>query len=113
MDRRVELVISQMEAGASRAWNIAQLAALVNLSPSRFRHLFKEETGKTTGQFLRELRLRRAEFLLRTTFLSIKEVMSASGVTSMAHFVQYFKKRYGETPSAYRKRLRGRRKKSS
>jgi AraC family transcriptional regulator, arabinose operon regulatory protein len=111
MDRRVELVISRMEAAASRAWTTAQLAALVNLSPSRFRHLFKEETGKTTTQYLRELRLQRAEFLLRTTFLSIKEVMNAAGVTSMSHFVQYFKQRHGETPTAYRTRLRGQRKK--
>ena len=54
-------------------------------------------------QYLRELRLERAELLLRTTFLSIKEVMSESGLTSMSHFVQYFKKKYRRTPSAYRK----------
>ena len=105
MDRRVELVIAQIETDVGRAWETAELAALVNLSASRFRHLFKEETGRTIGQYLRERRLQRAEFLLRTTFLSIKEVMSEAGVRSMSHFVEYFKERYGATPSAYRKRL--------
>jgi len=54
---------------------------------------------------LRERRLQRAEFLLRTTFLSIKEVMIEAGLTSSSHFVQYFKRRYGVTPSGYRKHL--------
>jgi AraC family transcriptional regulator of arabinose operon len=105
MDRRVELVIAQIETDVARAWETAQLAALVNLSASRFRHLFKEETGRTINQYFRERRLERAEFLLRTTFLSIKEVMSEAGVSSMSHFVQYFKKTYGATPTAYRKQL--------
>ena len=105
MDRRIELVISQLEADVVRPWETAELAELVNLSASRFRHLFKEETGRTAFQYLRELRLRRAEFLLRTTFLAIKEVMTETGLTSSSHFVHYFKKKYGMTPTAYRKRL--------
>ena len=104
MDRRVKLVIEQIEADVSRAWDTARLAAGVNLSASRFRHLFKEETGVTVTEYLRERRLERAEVLLRTTFMTIKEVLSESGLTSMSHFVQYFKRRYGLTPTAYRKR---------
>ena len=104
MDRRVELVILQIETDVARAWETAELAALVNLSPSRFRHLFKEETGITISGYLRERRLDRAEFLLRTTFLSIKEVKSEAGMSSMSHFVQYFKRKYGITPTAYRRK---------
>lgn len=104
MDRRVELVIEQIEADVAHAWDTAWLAAGVNLSASRFRHLFKEETGMTITQYLRERRLERAEVLLRTTFLSIKEVMKESGLTSMSHFDQYFKRRFGVAPSTYRKR---------
>jgi AraC family transcriptional regulator of arabinose operon len=105
MDRRVEQVIAEIETDVARAWETAQLAALVNLSYSRFRHLFKEETGLTINQYLRERRLERAELLLRTTFLSIKEVMTEGGLSSTSHFVQYFKERYGKTPSGYRKHL--------
>lgn len=103
MDRRIELAISHIEANPARSWDTAQLAALVGLSASRFRHLFKQETGVTIAYFLRGLRLERAEFLLRTTFLSVKEVMNEAGLTSTSHFVQYFKKKYGATPTAYRK----------
>jgi transcriptional regulator GlxA family with amidase domain len=105
MDRRIELVIAEIESDVARTWETAELAAVVNLSASRFRHLFKEETGASVGGYLRERRLERAELLLRTTFLSIKEVMSEAGVSSMSHFVEYFKKRYGVSPSGYRKQL--------
>ena len=105
MDRRIELVIAEIESDVTRTWENAELAALVNLSASRFRHLFREETGVSPGAYLRERRLERAELLLRTTFLSIKEVMSEAGASSMSHFVEYFKKRYGVSPSGYRKQL--------
>ncbi len=105
MDRRVKLAIAEIEGDLARAWDVAQLAPLVNLSASRFRHLFKEETGQSVNQYLRELRLDRAEFLLRTTFSPVKEVALRAGLSSTSHFVQYFKKRYGVTPSVYRKRF--------
>ena len=104
MDRRVELVIEQIEADVSGAWETARLAADMNLSVSRFRHLFKEEMGITFTQYLRGRRLERAEVLLRTTFMSVKEVMLESGFISVS-YAQYFKRRYGVSPSAYRKHL--------
>jgi AraC family transcriptional regulator of arabinose operon len=105
MDRRVSLAIAEIENDLARVWDVAQLALLVNLSASRFRHLFKEETGFSINQYLRERRLERAEYLLRTTFLSIKEVALEAGLRSTSHFVHYFKKKYGVTPSGHRKRF--------
>jgi AraC family transcriptional regulator of arabinose operon len=106
MDRRVELAITQIESDLARSWDVAQLALLVNLSASRFRHVFKEETGVSINQYLRERRLERAEFLLRTTFLSIKEVAMESGLSSTSHFVRYFKQKYRVSPRAYRSHFR-------
>ena len=103
MDRRVKLAITEIEGDLAREWDVAQLAALVNLSASRFRHLFKEETGLSVNQYLRERRLGRAEFLLRTTFLAIKEVKLRAGLLSTTRFEHYFKRKYGVTPGAYRK----------
>jgi AraC family transcriptional regulator of arabinose operon len=105
MDRRVKLAIAEIDNDLARAWDVVQLAELVNLSPSRFRHLFKEEMDHSVSQYLRERRLERAEYLLRTTFLSIKEVTTRAGLSSTSHFVHYFKQKYGVTPSAYRKTI--------
>ena len=103
MDRRIELVIAKIKSEAAVAWSIPTLAALVNLSPSRFRHLFKQETGKGPAQYLKEFRLRKAEQMLRTTFLTVKQVLKQVGIGSNAHFVRDFRKQYGMTPTAYRR----------
>ena len=113
MDRRIELIISRIRTDTSRAWDTATLAELVSLSPSRFRHLFKQETGTTPGQYLKEFRMRKAERMLRRTFLSVKEVLKQVGLGSNSHFVRDFQKRHGMTPTAYRRkfwRVRKRRK---
>ena len=102
MDRRIELVISRLENDTSRAWDTHTLARLVNLSPSRFRHLFKHETGTSPRQFLRELRFRKAETMLATTFLPLKEIAEAIGLVSLTHFMKDFKQRHGMTPREYR-----------
>ena len=106
MDRRVEVVVSTIETGFSRAWGIEELARLVNLSPSRLRHLFKAETGKTPAQFLKGLRMLEGERLLRTTFLSVKEIMNRVGISDESYFGHEFKKAYGLAPSKYRSAAR-------
>jgi AraC family transcriptional regulator, arabinose operon regulatory protein len=105
MDRRIELIITKIKARPAAAWDTSTLGDIVNLSPSRFRHLFKEETGASPAQYLKELRLRRAEKLLRTTFLSIKQILKQVGLTSNAHFVRDFRRLYGATPTAYRRTI--------
>ena len=106
MDRRIELIASKIKANTAAPWDTAGLAALVNLSPSRFRHLFKQETGTTPAQYLKEFRLRKAEKMLRTTFLSIKQILKQVGIASNAHFVHDFRRKYGTTPTAYRRTIR-------
>lgn len=102
MDRRIELVISRLEAETSRAWDVGALGELVNLSPSRFRHLFKQEMGMSPRRYLRELRFRKAETMLARTFLSVKEITERAGLAPINHFMRDFKKRHGITPGAYR-----------
>jgi AraC family transcriptional regulator, arabinose operon regulatory protein len=91
-----------MEHDTSRAWDTHTLAALVNLSASRFRHLFKHETGTSPRQYLRELRFRKAEVMLATTFTSVKEIAEAIGFGPLTHFMKDFKERHGMTPREYR-----------
>ena len=106
MDRRIELVIAKIKTDPAAAWDFTGLAALVNLSASRFRHLFKQETGTTPTQYLKEVRLRRAAKLLRNTFLTIKQIVKLVGLSSNAHFVHDFRKLFGITPTAYRRTTR-------
>jgi len=55
-------------------------------------------------RYLRDLRMKHAEHLLRTTFLSVKEVAFVSGMNDVSSFVRDFKRRYGATPGTFRAR---------
>ena len=100
MDRRIAIVISLIEKDPRSS--LSELAESVNLSVSRFRHLFKHETGNKPGQYLKQARLRKAEVLLRTTFMSIKEIINETGLPCSSHFVRDFKQAYGMSPGDYR-----------
>lgn len=112
MDRRIERIISKLKKDTAAPWDTATLAVLVNLSPSRFRHLFKQETGTTPAQYLKDFRLRKAEKMLRTTFFSIKQILKQVGIASNAHFVRDFRAKYGTTPTAYRRSMKRKRPRS-
>jgi AraC family transcriptional regulator, arabinose operon regulatory protein len=106
MDQRVRATISLMKANLHRRLKPVEIAQSVRLSPSRLRHLFKDETGTSVVAYLRELRLQRAKHLLETTFLSVKEVASAVGIDGTSHFVRDFEKAHGMTPARYAERYR-------
>jgi transcriptional regulator GlxA family with amidase domain len=102
MDPRIQVVIATMSESVADRISMWTLCRKVNLSPARLRELFKKETGLSPMRYLRDLRMQRAEQLLRTTFLSIKEVTFLSGERDVSHFVRDFKKKYGRTPSEFR-----------
>ena len=95
-----------MERCCADAITVEGLAARVNLSRSRFAHLFKAQVGVPPGRYLREQRLRHARRLLETTFLSVKQVMAEVGINDPSHFSRDFQRAFGTSPRAWRQRVR-------
>jgi len=60
-------------------------------------------------RFLKELRIRKAEDLLRRTSLSIKEITLLCGLQDVSHFVRDFKRKNGMTPTEFREQMDRRR----
>jgi transcriptional regulator GlxA family with amidase domain len=106
MDARVEVTIKTMHQSLADQVSLILLSRSVNLSPSRLRQLFKKETGRSPMQYLQELRMQHAEYLLRNTFLSVKEIAFMSGVRQVSSFVHTFKKRHGISAGEFRARNR-------
>lgn len=106
MDPRVRQAIDLLSEDLSRDLDFKALATSVNLSPSRLRHLFKDETGLTPAQYLKRLRFERAKELLEGSFLRLKEVMPLVGIKDESHFVRDFKKAHGLAPRRYRNTAR-------
>jgi AraC family transcriptional regulator of arabinose operon len=108
MDRRITWAMSQIDGRMGAELNVADLAASVNLSPSRFAYLFRRDSGTSPARFVRQRRLERARELLETTFLSVKEVMASVGFNDASHFSRDFRREHGLPPRAWRRARRSR-----
>jgi transcriptional regulator GlxA family with amidase domain len=102
-DARVSTAIAWMRQQLSAGdIDVTRIAKAVNLSHSHFRHLFQLHTGTTPRRYHKLLRLRKAQHLLRGSFLSVKQVMIEVGWTDESHFCRDYKRIYGESPSKVR-----------
>jgi AraC family transcriptional regulator len=85
--------------------SLAELAAVVGMSPHYFATLFKQSTGLAPHQYITECRIQRAKQLLTQADLSILQVSFAVGFQSQSHFAKVFRKHTGVTPQGYRQAL--------
>lgn len=83
--------------------SIDQVCGALHISRSRLCRIFKELTGSTFCEYLKQQRLRRGRLLLTSTDMTIEEISSKCGFQSSAYFSTVFKAEIGLTPSAFRK----------
>lgn|SRR5689334_22105218 len=102
LDRRVARAIALMVQHRARPLGVDDLARAVNLSPSYLTRLFREQLGCAPVEYDRAQRLEHAHELIRTSFLSIKEVMAACGWNDPSHFSRDFRARFAVSPSTMR-----------
>lgn len=73
------------------------------ISYSKFRKSFKRLTGKSPNQYHLDLRLDKAEELLKSTNMTIKEIGYHTGFDSPYYFSRLFKAKFGVSPKAFRR----------
>ena len=66
-------------------------------------HIFKEKTGVTYSEYLRDLRIKYAVSLFNHGLESVKNVAALSGFSDPLYFSTVFKKCVGVTPKEYKK----------
>lgn len=82
-----------------------QLADRFHMSISAVSLLFKRKAGKTYSDFLLEIRINKAEDLLRRTNASVEEIAEQVGYNDYFYFLKIFKKATGISPTVFRKNL--------
>ena len=97
----VSAVLEYVRGHLSEPLTVADLAEQVSLSPSAFAHLFREVTGRSPYQFVKEIRLDKARELLIDGQLTVARVAQAVGYASVSHFISEFRGRFGVTPRTY------------
>ncbi len=83
---------------------LEDLSDFVGLAPEYLCRLFKKETHMTITQYIQQLRINEAIWLLKSTDKSIMDIASSVGFPNQSHFTQIFLKHTGQTPSKFRKK---------
>lgn len=91
-----------MDREYARPLDVAALARAALMSSAHFSRRFRAAYGETPYAYLMTRRIERAKALLRRGDLSITEVCTAVGCTSLGSFSARFTQLVGETPTAYR-----------
>lgn len=76
----------------------------VNKSRSSFMEQFKKETGETIARYIVKAKLQESKLLLAYSDKSLSDISNFFYFSSQSHFQNAFKKEYGITPLAYRKK---------
>lgn len=104
---RFKAVIDYMQSSGNRKIELAELAAMMNMSLSGFQRHFKQAFGEPPGEYMRSQRLAESCRLLTVTSMTIAEVAERCGFCDQFQFSKVFRKHTGQSPSEYRKYILG------
>ncbi len=102
-DKELQIFKALEYMDKNNIYDIPTLAKLCSMSESRFYSNFKLVTGMTPIEKKHEKQALKAEILLGSTDISIEDVCIQVGFSSMRHFRDVIRKRYGTTPAQLRK----------
>lgn len=94
--------IKFMEDNYAEEIDIEDISNAVHLSYSHLSRLFKKLTGETINYRLNNIRMKRAQHLLKCSDKSISSIAAEVGFGSEHYFCTVFKKFFGMTPGTFR-----------
>ena len=103
LQQAVEMVEKHM---MNTDFNVEMLVKEMGHSRSNLYLKFKELTGLSSSEFIRNIRLKRAIQLLDNSDYSVKEIMFRTGFNTASYFSKCFKKEFGVVPSEYIKKTK-------
>jgi AraC family transcriptional regulator len=99
--RRVFDRMNELNAGL----DLLTLANETGYSRTHFLRMFQAATGTTPHRYLLQLRVSRAQELMRRASLSLIDIAAHCGFSSHAHMSKVFRQFLGVSPSTYRRSL--------
>lgn len=91
-----------MQESFEQKLSIQKISEELPMGYSSFRKKFREFTGEAPSQYLLNLRLERAKYLLSNTHLNISEIGNHTGFDNVSHFSKMFKNKNSISPKKYR-----------
>ena len=85
------------------SWTVAEMAARMNLSQSRFFSVYRSFYGNSPTDDLIRARIDAAKNALAFTDQPVARIAENLGYNNLTHFIRQFKALTGVSPSVYRK----------
>lgn len=95
-----------IEAHYPEPLSLAIVSERMNVSSQYAARVFRRHAGQSVTTFLQNVRLGKAQELLRYTPLSVSEISYAVGFSSPYYFTRTFRRIVGTSPSAFRRAAR-------
>ncbi len=102
LPKPIVLCMDYIYSNINQRVTVDQLAQHTDLSPSYISRLFKKELNISVSQYICEMKIEKAQHLLRYSDYSLIEIANYLAFSSQSHFIQAFKKLTGVTPKKYR-----------
>ena len=93
-----------MHANIFTTASVSSLAAQCDMSPTAFKNHCQRTFGTTPHRWIIDQRLNRAQLQLITTPDPISKIARDCHLPNPSHFIKLFRRRFGLTPLAYRRR---------
>jgi AraC family transcriptional regulator len=100
--RRLRRVVDYIHEHLALDLSLAQLAQLVDMSPSHFKVVFKQSTGLPVHQFVIRSRVEYATELIGRDNLPLSQVALQAGFANQSHMARCMKRLMGATPATLR-----------
>lgn len=101
---RINKAVRYIEEHLSEEISIQQLAEAAHFSTFHFQRLYKALQSETPYDTIQRLRLQKAVFLFRHyPKRSVADIAFECGFASLENFSRQFKKRFGHSPTAFRR----------
>ena len=104
---KIEHVKRFLSRNSSRKVSLKDAAEAVCLSPKYLSRIFQEREGTGFNEYKLELKMTEAKNLLKETAYNVDQISEKLGYQNTESFIRQFKKTAGQTPSGYRKKIRG------
>lgn len=101
---RIKNILSYIDKNYCQEISLDAAANFINMSPSRFSHMFKEKVGISFKRYLTLVRIERAKELLKTTNYTILRIANECGFNNESLLYRLFNAYVGITPNGYRKK---------
>ena len=100
-----KMVLAANENFSNAAFSLAHLSSELKYDAKYLSFLFKKRRGICFTDYLRELRVKHAIFLIEQGVLSVKSIAILSGFKDALYFSKVFKDTTGEAPKSYIERV--------